>query len=98
MFRVTRDGRIQSTIGTLGAFFNFARSVDNLDDIDMSGIYWATASTPGHPTGIGSVAVLHIQVTTVDKMQISFPYSTTGGSIYSRRNVSDGWSDWVALN
>lgn len=98
LFRVTRDGRIQSTLGTLGAFFNFARIVNSLNDIDTSGIYWATASTAGHPTGSGSFVVLHVQVTTVEKMQIAFPYSTTGGNIYTRRDFSGSWSDWVTLN
>lgn len=68
----------------------------DLNNLNRSGIYWATRETPNAPGG-ASYGILHFQIEPGAQMQYAFPYADNGFPILMRRiNSSTGnWGSWV---
>ncbi|WP_079708821.1 phosphodiester glycosidase family protein [Paraliobacillus ryukyuensis] len=79
-------GKIVSDLNAgLVGFFNKVIYVDNLNNIDKNGMYWALETSLNHPESNQgySVAIIHFEVPNLidsnvrQAMQFSIPYSTT---------------------
>lgn len=84
--------------GVLGALFNEKINTfrDDLNEICMSGIFWAYGDTVNSPSNV-SHGILNLQVDDTNKLQIAFPYSIWGDKIKLRRNSGQDMTNWIDI-
>lgn len=84
-----------SLFGGFGEFKERLRSVDNLNTLDGSGLFWALGKTPGAPTTDTSWVVLHLRYDDKNAMQFALPFKSIAGTPPKiRRTKPDGWDPW----
>ena len=100
MFHADKDGNITTPKGTLGVFNSVPKVVQNIDDLQESGLYWSGKDVPNTPNPTSN-GILHFYLNDNNKMQVAFPYTNDLVQYKAkirRTNPSDGsWYDWKEL-
>lgn len=66
----------------------------NIDDITVSGFYWAGSATTGSPNSVAN-AVIHFNYNDLTAIQLAIPFVSNSSSILYRRKVNGLWENWV---
>lgn len=94
IFSVDENGDLLTRKGTFGTFLNGVKIVNELDSIAESGIYWIIpTSDPSSPDGSMSWAVLHIQHSANNAIQVAYSFRTPS-TTRVRRKSSGSWEAW----
>jgi exopolysaccharide biosynthesis protein len=75
--------------------------IENLDNVDRTGMYWCLGSAIGSPDSAYSWGIIHFQTTSESGMQVAIPFHATAGSIMTRRTNPNttlvSWYNWRAM-
>jgi exopolysaccharide biosynthesis protein len=87
------NGDIYTETGRIGAFWDSTVSVSDLNQIERSGIYWATGATLNVPSAV-SWGVLVIRLNNDAQLQIAVSFVLNTNDIRVRRKSSGVWGAW----
>ncbi|WP_117161331.1 phosphodiester glycosidase family protein [Paraliobacillus sp. X-1268] len=76
---------LKADLNKMGAFFDNVQVVDNLNNINKSGLYWILGSATGAPSNDTSWGIIHMQHSPNNSLQIGFPFHNTLNGMRSRR-------------
>lgn len=97
MFRVTKEGNLSTRKGTLGEFHKFSKFAQDLNTININGMYWTTSESKNIPNGSVSWAIMHFQPNENTFLQVAFPFSEIREYPRMRRMVAGKIEDWTTL-
>ncbi|GIN38787.1 MULTISPECIES: phosphodiester glycosidase family protein [Heyndrickxia] len=91
--------KLDDTTNSIGEFSPKTKVVTSLNDLKENGIYWINGQSAGAPNTESAWAVLHIQHSDWNALQLAIPYHWSKNTLQSRRTdpKEKKWFAWRSV-